>query len=436
MGCPFSLVGSMGIHLTSKKLTAMDAALTSEQMNLVTAMIDPGHGVVQGKNYTGFPDAVMGRNVVVVPAVFDMDINNTAGNTVTLVVPPVPSLACMLKYAGGSEFTAIPWSHADAVAPTFPGSFMSAKGLSMVRCLSKSVTFTNITPEMYRGGMIYSTITQNQLKLTITDPDEDFGTPAVGHTPTAYGFNPHLGAYPTSPSEVMASPGYRVMDPSGIYVVARPISFEPNKASSQDYDLDTHWGQNVPDDTSRLNIVRYGTAASPKNLFYHPSNSAYSGQAAGRAVVAPCITDGCESIVISTTTPAVGANSYHIKIRALYEFSLSTTDDPFMMTLSSAPNQLLVAAVKDAFESLDTFKTDEENDLGAIMRWFKRAYNSTFVQSVARPVTTALVPGAAVAFKVADVVNNAGARKPTAQPVKKKPVVSVKAKKVAVPKRK
>jgi hypothetical protein len=345
-------------------------ALTLGESSLAMSMLDPGHSAQSLKNATPFPDGKMGTDVVMLPAQYDVDVTVAAGATVVYLVPPSPTLALMsIGTALGGRCHA--WPHAKTVS--MPGRWMVEKAISGVRALGKSITATNITPEISRGGICYAA----GFNLTT-----EMKTQVVAeNTPRTTDANqPTLMGVPASLAEFLARPGYETFDSKGAYVVGRPLSMEKNCIETTFKQLSsTYVAAVIPDPTDNANVycvipssTNQGDLGAYSKVKW--DNAANPTYVADSTVVVNGLVDGFDTFGIAITAPAGNAQTFHIKVHALYELFVEPSASSLVRGTKAIPNEDFAKCLMSGFDRVPRFLPEKYNSFGAIWNWFKQYY--------------------------------------------------------------
>jgi len=363
--------------------------LSYQEEALAVSMLDPGHSIDAIYQATPFPDGKMTADSYMLQGQIDNDISlSTDGDYVNVFLLNHPLISMMVigVIGGASIRQCFPWNFNTSFKN--PGLFLQGNGINGIRCLGKSMTCTNETPNQTRGGIWYSSSIDSEPKLYNVDPVEP-------HLAANLGFNPGYEGIPHLKETMLAKPGYQVHDRDGVYVIARTTDgFDPHSTISEQYNVDPIYvdmDTTIPG-TANFNALRYSTPASAITI---PSTNVLwgNGGAYGLSVIVPCISDGSNIPCIHFSKPSGVAQTLHFKIHGLWEYV--TRNNPNMSIqrpMKVHPNELLVQAIISSMEGLPTSMSSRDNDLATIWKRFKKIYNSPVMKKYLRPAFDTIVP--------------------------------------------
>jgi len=355
--------GGVGDHGRIREMLKSRHNLTREEQALVFACLDPGHAIEACRDACPYPDNMMGHNVFKQPGQFDLDLTINGAQSVQISTCSNPAIACLVKYSSGATVYAYYWPHCAAAKPDCPGYFMEALKFNGVRCLGKSVTISNITEAQNIGGMCYS----NNFELT-----QKIDSPVLigSSLHTAIANNPVVVDWPATPAEFFGVGSYTTHDQRGCYLVGRPYSMECRKPENIQQNMSTVWGTTAIDATSRANTLWFNNATDQQGA---PASLILNGSG-GLPVPVPGLVDNMNTSMALFQCPSV-AQTLHIKVHALFEFTMDPRSIYRQLGQKSTPNHDLCVEIENARQLLPQSYPESWNGGGKVLQWFKDRWN-------------------------------------------------------------
>lgn len=341
----------------------MPRDLTFTETALAMSILDPGHSSESLTNASPYPDGKLGKHVVMLPAQLEYDLTVPATGFTVVALPPNPFVALLNYASSGGNVYGVYWPHTSS--STLRGRWMLDQHVEGVRCLGKSMTVTNVTPAVNRGGVVYT----NAYNLECITR-----APAVAEntaiTSAANQFS--IAGLPITPASIVNTPGYGSFScDEGCYCVCRPKSMELNAVKTSFQQLSSLYTSSTPSSaTTTCNALVYTASTVDDNA---ATTAILDANNPTFTMPVPGIVDGMDTVV-ACLVGSSAAQTYHVKVHALYEVVIEPQASALIRGCGAVPNSELVRAIEMGFDSVPRFMPASMNAAGAIWKWFKQFY--------------------------------------------------------------
>jgi hypothetical protein len=316
-----------------------DITIPEQYWKAARILVDPGHDVTPIKDAPPLPNRNFGPPILTLPSAGSFDVTIPAGQTSYIISNPNPSIAFVHVYEDGINgmvARAYAAPHALAKCSTNPGYHMQKNGYLGVRCSAKSLTLTNVSPMVARGGIVRTRRMVTQECITSYYSN----TTAVGSLTSGYNVR-RWGELPISEGAFMAGSSYNTFDgTSGCYLVSAPIRSTFDVIDSVTKELIRDLGEVQPPETTAL--CSYQLAPPTQHIGYVADNITVSwvdgtmsfGETISHGVFTASVHDGMTTEMVAITAPATEAQTFSVKFHARYEYICDPTSADYSKTVS------------------------------------------------------------------------------------------------------
>jgi hypothetical protein len=379
-------------------------ALSQGQEAMARSMLDPGHSEVALIDRSPFPVNAGGNEIACLPGFGEFDITIPAGETRLIYTSPNPFVACIILNPDADPGVyapqAYPWS-ISADTPKMPATTWTSKGLSAFRCVGKSATISNITPDIYRGGISYSAM--------LTCPMSQYADNPTNTNTTTDGNHIVQTEMPLSKTKLIGSARYVVHDRDGAYLLCRPRNFEWSTVDRASKGVGPFSTNVTPPDAAKANRLfladsSLGSGATPTMaVCWAPDAGVWTDPITESEFVHTVgLGDSCDVAAMCITAPNVeGGQTYHIKMRAAFEFLVDSSSPYRYQVKKPEPNNELTDAIVQAMVHLPRQLPESYNGFGSVWKKFKNFYNSGFGKLVKQGLGV-VFPQSKAVFTAAD----------------------------------
>jgi hypothetical protein len=384
---------------------AFAGTLSAGQEAMARSMLDPGHSEQALMERSPFPVNAGGDDIACLPGMGEFDLVVPSGETRLIFTSPNPFVACVivnphLESDAVGYAVAYPWS-ISSDTPKMPATTWNTKGFASFRCVGKSATISNITPEIYRGGVSYSAM--------LTTPMSQYADDKT-NTNTTYDVNHVVQTeMPLSRQAVIGTSRYVVHDCNGAYLLCRPRNYHWQSIDRASKGVSPYSANTIPLIAAKSNRMyiassSLGSGATPETVVTWASDAGVwtDAEVQSTAVHTVGVWDSCDTACMCVTSPTVdGGQTYHIKMRAAFEFLVDSSSPLRYQLRRPEPNEELSQAIIQAMVYLPRQLPESYNGFGNVWRKFKEFYNSSFGKLVKKGIST-VFPKASAVFTAAD----------------------------------
>lgn len=360
--------------------------------DLVRAMVDPAHANGQRK-IAPLPD---GKFPVTTTRTVNWNttIEVNAGEKCAIYSTPFFEVPFATRQNDGITYFGI--TNPLTSTSTYPSKWMTDNKVWGWRCLAQSVTVSNISSNLKKGGSIHS----NRYPSSVRHIDVTPNDAAVSYTVSCNGRV--MYAMPGKTEEVTAKPGFEMFNgEEGAYLISKPENFDfvINKESRYDGLVP---GSAAPASSTLNKRLAFSDWATPDTY--------YSCTAGGSALTVS-YPGNMDTVAAVINSPSVDAQTYNLFMSCTYEFIPRTDCTIFNYELQqSTMDMKLVQTIVQFIHKEKGMWPASYNGFGDVFKKFKdfiadKARSvKNFYKSNSKIIGPALdlIPGMSVARGVVD----------------------------------
>lgn len=368
-------------------------------------MLDPGHSETALVDRNPFPTNAGGMDIACVPGLADVDIVVPAGATRIIYTSNNPFVSCYvvnpeLDDTEPTYVVAYPWN-ISGNTPKDPAYSWTTQGLSSFRSIGKSATVSNVTPDIYKGGLSYSSM--------FNMPTHIYSENTVTPTPQTDVNSYVITEMPLTKTGFMATGKYQVHDSAGAYLLCRPKNFHWQEIDRNSKALNYLFGTSTPVAGVKCNRIAIAGGVSTLESMtptIFPSWSVDAGVwtdpvAQSTAVHTVGLFDSCDVAGLCITAPTDYNQTYHLKLRNAFEFLVDSASPYRYSTRRPEPDEKLCQAIIEAMVYLPRQMPESYNGFGKVWEKFRQFYRSKFGGAL-KAAIGAQFPQAQSVFNAAD----------------------------------